>query len=350
MSKVLLFADPHFCSYSSIVRKRGDRFSYRLENQLATMHWLREVSEKYACSAIFCLGDFFDKAQLNSEEITAASEIEFGSTPVYFIVGNHEMGAADLKYSSCHVFEQDYNFEVLNSPAIIGIDSTLFYILPYDLSAHEHESVLELFPDIHENKKKVLLTHNDLKGMTLGKFVTEAGLDLGQLQTDFDLVVNGHLHNQSWPCARVFNLGNVTGQNFSEDAFRYKHQCMILDTDTLEYLLITNPYALNFYKLDFTANTDRAHMMKALSTVRNAVLTIKVYDSDLEYVRSVVSEDTNDQIVCCRYVVEKSVTHVDVTIDVQELHLDHHAAFRNYVLENFEHNDILKTELEEVLK
>lgn len=358
MAKILLFTDPHFCSYSSILRKRGDRFSMRLENQLQTMNWLKEVAEEHQCFAIFCLGDFFDRAQLNSEEITAASEIEFGNIPVYFIVGNHEMGAADLKYSSSHVFQQDVNFEVLNKPAVLGIGETLFYVLPYDVEAKNKDTILELFPNVPPCKHRVLLTHNDLRGMVLGKFVTESGLNIDTLAREFDLVVNGHLHNQSWANKKVFNLGNITGQNFGEDAFKYKHQCMILDTDTLEYSLIDNPHAFNFYKLDFTVNNDIDYINKVSSTLKNAIVTIKVLDTDVEYIRQRFDPDydgnplfpKNCNVVCCRLVIERNLKVSETEVSTEDLHLDHHAAFRKYVLSTFEHNDILQSELEEILK
>ena len=42
----------------------------------------------------------------------------------------------------------------------------------------------------------------------------------------------------------------MTGQNFSEDGFKYSHCVGILDTNTLDIELINNPYALNFYKIE----------------------------------------------------------------------------------------------------
>ena len=38
MSKILVFADNHFCERVSIVNKFGLKYSVRLENQIATMN------------------------------------------------------------------------------------------------------------------------------------------------------------------------------------------------------------------------------------------------------------------------------------------------------------------------
>lgn len=74
---------------------------------------------------------------------------------------------------------------------------------------------------------------------------------------------------------RVINVGNLTGQNFSEDAKKYSHGCIIFDTNTGECNLYENPYAFNFYKLSYGNDT--------LSGLKNnAVVTISVDSNDID--------------------------------------------------------------------
>ena len=71
-------------------------------------------------------------------------------------------------------------------------------------------------------------------------------------------MVNGHLHNGNRISKNLINLGILTGANFGEDAARYPHNIMVLDTDTLAFELIENPYAFNFYKLEVNSEKDLA--------------------------------------------------------------------------------------------
>ena len=100
--KILFVGDVHWSTYSSIVRSRGNHFSKRLENLIASMNFVESIADKYQCDEEIFLGDFFDKPDLNAEEISALSEIEWSHYPRirHFIVGNHESGIASLVYSS----------------------------------------------------------------------------------------------------------------------------------------------------------------------------------------------------------------------------------------------------------
>ena len=63
------------------------------------------------------------------------------------------------------------------------------------------------------------------------------------------LTLDYHLHNGSKFSNKGENLGNLTGQNFSENAFEYDHRIMILNINGQEYCkhYEFNPYAFNFY-------------------------------------------------------------------------------------------------------
>lgn len=362
MNKILLFTDPHFCSYSSILQDRGETYSVRLENQLQTMNWIVEIAKENQCEEVFCLGDFFDKPELSAEEISALSEINFEDLNVHFIVGNHEMGRGDLEFSSAHMFLLKSGCEVYNSAAILGIGNTLIHLLPYQLEINRKQSIMDYFPKTipYENfKYSILLTHNDIRGINLGHFITKDGFDKEDLDCNFDLVVNGHLHNQQWVTSKILNLGNITGQNFSEDGFKFPHQVMILDCDTLEYELIKNPYAIYFYKLDFTGENDNIDYINKLSArVQNGVVSIVTTEKSYKYIkyrfdptdRSLdgIGCPQNCNILKSRISIQRKNSIAEEAIE--NLYVDHLNMFKDYVTENMDVTDILISELQEVVK
>lgn len=101
--RILIYTDNHFSQYSSIVRSRGEEYSTRLENQIQSINWVESLAKEKGCDAIVHLGDFFDKPDLSSEEITAFKDINWAAKPHYFLVGNHEMGRNDLVYNSAEI-------------------------------------------------------------------------------------------------------------------------------------------------------------------------------------------------------------------------------------------------------
>lgn len=94
--KFVLFTDNHFCQYSSVVRSRGEVYSQRLENQIKSINWVEGLADEVGAEAVICLGDFFDKPQLNAEELSALEEIKWSDRRHIFLCGNHEMGTHDL--------------------------------------------------------------------------------------------------------------------------------------------------------------------------------------------------------------------------------------------------------------
>lgn len=359
---ILIYTDNHFCANSSIVRGRGTKYTIRLENQLETMRWLVETAKTYNCEAMFSAGDFFDRADLNAEELSALSDIDLQGIPNYFLVGNHEIGRSDCSFSTTNTFLQNNICEIFATPAVIGWGNTLIYLLPYILEPCKRP-VMEYFKDIDTSpyKYKILISHNDIKGIQIGRYVTENGFTKEELDNNFDLVINGHIHNQSWVTNKVLNLGNITGQNFSEDGFKYKHQAMILDLDTLHYELLTNPYALNFYKIDWS-NDPGIDIINATSmNMRNAVLSLKIDDKNSEYMKYRFDPTNNNphmaeihcpkacNIVCSRIIVDHQ-TSIDTTdAAIENLQLDHLKEFQQFVINNMDYNDIVKAELQEVL-
>lgn len=362
MSKILIYSDNHFCSYSSILRGRGNKYSLRLENQLATMNWLKDIAIKYNCSSMWCLGDFFDKSTLNAEELAALSEIQFPNCTQHFLVGNHEIGLRDNSFSSAHTFLLNNECEVYDKPAILAIDDTLIYVLPYQLNTSVENNVIKYFPEIDTSKfrYKLLLSHNDLKGVQLGKFISKSGLDVAILSKNFDLVVNGHLHNHNIVTRNIVNIGNITGQNFSEDGFKYSHYAMIYDCCTGDYELIKNPTALNFFQVDFV-DKDIDYINKISLLLANGVCVIKCNEKDFEYINYRFNPACHDErmekihcpkncnIIQSRVIVENNICETE-TLTNNNQNLNYNEILKTYLLDKYPNTLYMEEEINEVLK
>lgn len=337
--KYLLYSDNHFCQYSSIIRSRGDKYSLRLENQIATLTWIKKIAFDHNVDAIFNLGDFFDKPDLNVEEITALSELDWSGPydiilPHYFIVGNHEIGLNTNEYNSANIFNLIPNSKVFSEPQWFNHE---VFILPYILESNRGH----ISDYTGHNKPKIILSHNDIKGVQMGQFISQTGFDISEIQDSCRIFINGHLHNSGEVAKGIINIGNITGQNFNEDADKYGHHALILDTeeDTIEE--IENPYAFNFYKLDFTNNFDLTKKLKP-----NAVVSVKVQS---EYRVAVNEWLKSNNVIASRVIIDLMNNESDHE-EVDTLSVDHIQRFKEFIIEKMGSSEIVLNELEEVTK
>ena len=344
MSKVLLYADNHWAQYSSILRRRGEEFSVRLENQINSINWLESLATECGCDSIICLGDFFDRDNLNSEELSALNAIKWNrDANHYFLVGNHEMGVHNLTYNSAKVFNMINHCETIDKPQFLPQSNILF--IPYDLDS-TNKQLKDYFTDGQVPNNLIVLSHNDIKGVQYGKFVSQSGFDLTDIETNCAMFINGHLHNGTFLNTKktILNLGNLTGQNFSEDASKYAHNVCVLDTDTMEYYFYENPYAFNFYKLDLTNKSMKAiqKLIKGLKT--NSVISAKVDETLLYELREFLS--TCDHIVDSRIIIQPTAVDTSASNSLGFVKLDHIQQFYDYILNDLGSNPIILEELE----
>ena len=336
---IAIYADAHWCQYSSIVRKRGEKYSVRLENLIKSVNWAESMAFEKGCGAIINLGDFFDKSELNADEITALDEVFWSSTLDRFnLIGNHEMGRSDLSTSSCDLFNFIPRSVVVSGPCIFEVDGCELAFLPYCLE--ENRKPID-FPN--NGKRRILFSHNDILGIQMGKFVSQSGYSIEDIEANCDICFNGHLHNGMKVSDKIINVGNLTGQNFSEDAYKYTHGMYIIDTDTLHYDYFVNPFALNFYKIDFSDG------FREVDLSSNAVCAIKVKQKDLDTVKTYFNDKLKN-IVEARITIIPESNNCELVENIESFSVDHLKQFNDYVLTNFENTDILLKELAEVCR
>lgn len=337
IKKLFIVGDLHFSEFSSIIRKKGQR----LKNCIDTLNWVEETASTLKCDSILYLGDFFDKPTLNAEELTALSKVKWADLNHYCLVGNHELGDSQLNCSSTHILNCLPKFEVIDAPtqSIECCRSIRLIFLPYIVD-NKNRKLTEYIDK--SNLRTIIFSHNDIKGIQMGPFISKEGFDIKDIEDNCDLFINGHLHNGADITDKIINLGNITGQNFSEDAFKYSHNAMVLDIETGEGYLTYNPYAFNFYKVEINDEKDFSPLFHIR---RNAVLSIKCKKSLLEEMYS---------YLCDEFIAEKRV--IIIPDDIQEdnslkelISSDHIKQFRDYIINQFQDNEYVLKELQEVL-
>lgn len=339
--KILLVGDAHFCKRSSIINKFGTKYPARLENQLQTFGWIKEQALKNNCEMVIGLGDLFDSSQLSDVEITAAKELPFAELPTYLIVGNHEASSQDLTFNSTKVLEAP-NRKIISEPYSFFVDNTEICLLPYIVES-DRKPLAEYFPA--STSQRVILSHNDIKGISYGPVISAAGFEVSDIEANCDLYINAHIHNGQRITDKIYNIGNITGHNFSEDALRYSHKIIILDTNDLSLTYVENPYAYNFYKLQIDCESD-IYCLDQLKN--NAVLSIKCEQSLVEAVKQKLS--TLNNIAESRLIITKKYTENPVATEEIDLSVDHLARFVEYCKATIENTTTLDEEIAEVCK
>ena len=336
--KIGVVGDIHWSKYSSILRSRGKKYSKRLENCIDSINWAEELLGD-RCDIVVYLGDFFDHESLKSEEITALSEIKWNKLPHKFLVGNHELGLNDLSFSSAHIFITLHNKkEVIDHPmSCIYSDVEVCY-LPYMLNMKE--SIEEYFGD-YLAEKRIIFSHNDIAGVQMGKFVSTSGFEIDNIEANCDLFINGHLHNGAQVSDKIYNVGNLTGQNFSEDAQVYNHNIFILDTDTLEIEEFENPYALKFYKFNSLEDLMNYELKS------NSIITAKLYNGVVDKAKDYVKD--NENIIAHRFIILQDESRNVSTSNVS-LTINHLEKFQEFVLDKLGNDTTVVEELSQVLR
>lgn len=336
--KLGVVGDIHWSKYSSIIRQRGNKYSVRLENCIKSINWAEDILRD--CDKIIYLGDFFDSDDLKSEEITALSELKWNDKEHIFLVGNHELGLNDLSFSSAHLFNIA-NKVVIDKP-VVQVDSynrVELCFLPYIL---DNTGRIEDYIYSRTNKlPRIVFSHNDIAGIQLGKFLTTSGFDIEDINASCDLFINGHLHNETCINNKIYNIGNLTGQNFSEDGTKYGHNIFILDTDTLSIQKVKNPYAINFFKFDTLEE-----LLKYDLPI-NSVVTAKLYTSQINKCESI---KTNENVIAHRFIIlSDSKNYSRDEESAVKLSVNHLEKFQEFIIDKLGNDPIVVEELSEVL-
>jgi DNA repair exonuclease SbcCD nuclease subunit len=343
--KILLFTDLHMCPKSSIINKWGNKYPCRLENCIASVNWLERLAEEHKCDYIINLGDFFDRPDLTSETITACNDIKWSNIMHYSLVGNHDASTSSLLFNSVNSFLGG-NHKIVTEPSILPLDDCFICFLPYVVEC-DRKPLNEYFYKLAEaDRPVIILSHNDISGLQLGPVVSRIGFSIEEIEANCDLFINGHLHSGQAITQKVINLGNLTGKDFGEDAFKHNHNVAILDTETLQLNFIENPHAYNFYKIQI----DTEHDLSLLKTLKsNAIISVKCDSSIAEKVKHHISE-LKDAILESRIILIKKFEGPSEESLELDLSVDHLARFVECCKANIECTPLLEEEISQICK
>lgn len=342
--KILIVGDIHIAPTSSIVKNRGEKFTLRLENCIKSINWCEKIAKENNCDLEVFLGDTFDKPNLDQETITAIRDIKWNSISKYMIIGNHESAESDLAFSSTNVFNSSKIKIINNIHSEMTENDTELLFLPYITENNRADL------DSYTNKlasKRIIFSHNDISGIQLGPIISKTGFKVEDILNNCDMFINGHLHNGTWVKQnRIRNLGILTGANFGEDADKYPHNIMILDTDTMTYTDIENPFAFNFYNITVNSKIDFDKFSK-LKT--NSVVSVKCNDDLVIELHELI--DNNVNIICSRVVIQHiDHTETDTQPNITDLRVDHLQKLIEFCKEKIDYSQMLEIELQEICK
>ena len=347
--KVCIYSDVHWSQNSSIIRSKGEKYSTRLENLIFSVNWVEQLAWEQNCDCVICCGDFFDSAILNAIEVSALQEIRWAPMSHLFLTGNHETNVSSLEYSTTDLFKLCPNVTVLNTPQQYFIDGTSveFCFLPYVLE-RDRKSIKEYFGE--QSCNRVIFSHNDLKNVQYGNFLSTEGFELSDIESNCNLYFNGHIHHCCNVTDKIINIGNLTGQNFTEDATKYAHCAIVLDTETLEYKYYQNNYAFKFYKLDCSKETTFEGIQHILNCLNyNAVATITVPEQFSTQTREQLEQMKLNHICEYRMLIERAESH-EIASNIVSTSNDHLKQFEEYVLNEIGHTDIIRDELSHLMR
>ena len=336
--KILIYSDIHISQDSSIVKSFGKYYSTRLEYIIKSITWAENLATNEKCDLIFNLGDTFNKPIVNAMEATAVQDICWADIPHYILVGNHDSDVVSLEYSSVSILKK-LGFHIIKEVTHLYDKDDVFTFIPYILEDNRKPLTEYLV-----GKNDIVLSHNDIAGFRFGNFVSKEGFKIDDIEKSCKLFLNGHLHNSSFLSDKILNVGNLCGQNFTEDSLKYSHGCWILDTKTNSLEFHENPYALNFYKLEYPADK------KIFSNLKNnSVLMVKCERSYQEELKNILTK-YSDKIVTTRVLLydKDIIENIDTQVKLDKV--DHLKQFTDFIHEQLGNTELINEELMEVCK
>lgn len=262
--KIGLYTDSHITMSSSIVLGKTGTFNGRLENMIESFDWANEEFKRNQCDTIVNLGDTVDKSSLEAEEISALKLCHIDDHII--LLGNHERVSENGKLNSINMYDH-----VIIEPQFLNDQ---IFLLPYS------KKPLDLSSYKLDKDKTIILSHNDIKGIMYGDYLTTIGYEIPDILNNCRLFINGHIHQGKWIYSkRILDLGLLSGLNFSTTDSDWNPGIAILDTDNFSVKFIENPKAFIFHKATIYDQTSLLKFLDKLPRERNNIVQIKVpYD------------------------------------------------------------------------
>lgn len=311
-----IYCDSHFSVASSILNKTsGYKYSARLDLLIESFKWMYEQFKKEKVELIVNAGDLIDSDFIKAREGSALAEaLSYGGDiPEYHLVGNHEKEDKNNKYTSISLLDQNRNRIVVSEPTKLNDEISL---LPY---TSDFESL-----DLESISNKILISHMNYEGMSLGRITLATGINMDYILSNFELVLNGHIHTaSSYRSGKILNVGSMFGHGF-DDNYELSYPCiMILDTDSLKTRRIVNPHSALFLKYNCTSVSDLTKQLKPLLKMSNPkCIKVEVPYAIRDDIRDYLETKSNDYGIIASRIhgkVENSTIIQSTTENIEKL-------------------------------
>lgn len=320
---MIIVGDIHWSEYSSIVRQQGIKYSKRLENLIESINWVNEQAKNG--ETIIQLGDFFDRSDIRGNELTALKEVDISKWIA--IQGNHEL---DVNGSSidCAKIAKIVKVPTISKERFVNI-----VYLPYILEK-DRKPLKEYIEGLDRTFPTIILSHNDIKGIRYGAYVSKIGFSIEEIESNCDLFLNGHLHNREMVSEKIINVGNLTGQNFNEDYTKYKHGIVKVDVENIGkgkpnscMTFIENPHAMKFNSIEISSKSDLDQLGERVDD--RTVLCITTNEG----MREDCIKFVNAELMCGRVITRYDKCETENTQEIKTV--NHIEKFKNCVFEKF---------------
>ena len=315
MSKIVISADIHFCKRESLVE---DRYPYLVNS----INW----ADGLVGDLHIDLGDMFNTAHLTAEDVAVLDTIKFKNS-WHCITGNHEQDG----HNSLLRYFRDFH-TVYEKPQLRNFGGDIGWILfiPFSKTPVPLSELLKKLP---AGERVLVCSHCDIVGM----FGTEDGagyrIDDVEQESRIKMWFQGHYHQRMRLSHKIQVVGNLCGQNFTQNFD--PHGVAVYDTVTNEFEFVENPYALMFGKMD-TSVPDCMKIRKLVEgdPEKRYVLAIQT-DSEL---RPIMKAWAERYLVASRIMISDAAGAGLGAEDVAEfeaVQVDHIALFREEVAKRF---------------
>ena len=314
--KIGIYSDVHFSSGGNALPMHlfdDSKYTTRLTLCSKSIMWAYDVFQQQGVDFVINCGDTFNTNRLNSEEISCFKELMVkldkysDVNTLATLVGNHDMYNNDFNVSN--IISDDFTL-IVQDYAYFKMDDVDVYLLSYKDNSSILESInsmLNEFP--RQGDKSILFMHQDVVGAKLGEFrLLNTGIKQQYLIDNFDVVINGHIHNHDVLYDSndklICNIGSLTTHSFA-DSNAHIGGCYIFDTDTNKIETFINPHQILFRSIDVSSNESLDDKLQSIMKHElKTVIKIKCDAIDKEQIESLLQHNKlKDNIVKVHYIV-----------------------------------------------
>lgn len=310
MSKIGIYSDVHISRTSSILPLFGneeDVYTYRLKCCSDSIIEAYNYFKNNNVDVVINCGDTFNANSLTSDEQTTYVNTlkniynSFDSETLPFLditlVGNHDK--FNNIFNACSLLQLTTSSRLINDYFYFDRDDCDCYCISYfdsDDFINRIESMLQNYPKQHS--KSILFMHGDINGSKLtGCKTIENRISRKYLTSNFDIVINGHIHCNDViydkDDKKVINIGSLTSHSFA-DSNDHVPAFYILDTEDLSIVQIKNLNVPVFKSYNIYSHHDLDNMIDELNKCNNKIiLKIKCPYDFKDYINDNIKNNKN---------------------------------------------------------